>query len=323
MLISVIIPAYNVEQYIHQCVDVVLAQTYENLEVILVDDGSQDETGKICDEYLKMDGRVKVIHQANGGLSAARNAGTEIASGDYLIYLDSDDKWGTLSFVENLVKCVKKETDMVLFTQSRFVDDHESISDADYCYCAKDFEGEGIEILERLFARQLFPTSAWSKMIRTSILRSNNIYFEPHLLGEDMDWGQKLLPKISTITFCNNACYLYRERTNSITTSYKLKNEADFCWTLEKWKNYWEQSIDKNKKIYLGYLAYLYVTLVYKYYLVPKNDRKEIRERVLKLSDLLKYSTTSKSKRLLFLRKILGPQGMLIIAGGIQYIRKK
>ncbi|MCB8516908.1 glycosyltransferase, partial [Enterococcus durans] len=89
--ISIIVPIYNVEQYLRKCVDSILAQTFTDFEVILVDDGSPDNSGAICDEYAKLDSRVRVIHKENGGLSDARNAGIEIAKGKYLGFVDSDD----------------------------------------------------------------------------------------------------------------------------------------------------------------------------------------------------------------------------------------
>ena len=90
-LISVVVPIYNVENYIKKCVDSILSQTYKNLEIILVDDGSPDRCGEICDKWTKKDNRIKVIHKENGGLSDARNSGIEIAKGDYLSFIDSDD----------------------------------------------------------------------------------------------------------------------------------------------------------------------------------------------------------------------------------------
>ena len=90
-LISVIIPIYNVEQYLKECLESVINQTYRNLEIILVDDGSKDKSGKICDEYKNKDERIKVVHKENGGLSDARNAGMKIATGKYIQFIDSDD----------------------------------------------------------------------------------------------------------------------------------------------------------------------------------------------------------------------------------------
>ena len=90
-LISVIVPVYNVESYLKVCVDSILAQTYENLEIILVDDGSKDSSGKMCDEYAEKDARIKVVHKKNGGVSSARNKGLDVASGEYIGFVDSDD----------------------------------------------------------------------------------------------------------------------------------------------------------------------------------------------------------------------------------------
>ena len=100
-LISVIIPIYKVEKYLRECIDSIINQSFKNLEIILVDDGSPDNCGKICDEYAKKDNRLKVIHKENGGLSSARNAGLDIATGEYISFVDSDD-YVSNKFIENL-----------------------------------------------------------------------------------------------------------------------------------------------------------------------------------------------------------------------------
>ena len=102
-LVSVIIPVYNVEKYMRRCIDSIINQTYTNLEIILVDDGASDRSGKICDEYAQMDHRIKVLHKENGGLASARNAGIQIATGEYISYVDSDD-WVETEFIEVLLK---------------------------------------------------------------------------------------------------------------------------------------------------------------------------------------------------------------------------
>ena len=107
-LISIIVPVYNVEQYLSRCVDSLVNQTYHNIEIILVDDGSPDRSGEICDEYAKKDKRVKVIHQSNGGLSDARNTALDIAKGDYLMFVDSDD-WIEPTMYEEMLSFMEKE----------------------------------------------------------------------------------------------------------------------------------------------------------------------------------------------------------------------
>ena len=112
--ISVIIPVYNVEKYLSDCVESVLRQTYTDLEIILVDDGSKDASGRICDDYAKQDLRVRVIHKQNGGLSSARNAGIESANGQYLYFLDSDD-WIAENAIELLYEAIKNtQSDLAL-----------------------------------------------------------------------------------------------------------------------------------------------------------------------------------------------------------------
>ena len=107
-MISVIVPIYNVEKYVNKCVGSIVNQTYTNLEIILVDDGSPDRCPEICDEWAKKDSRIKVIHKKNGGLSDARNAGMKIASGDYIAFVDSDD-WIAPEMYERLLMAIKND----------------------------------------------------------------------------------------------------------------------------------------------------------------------------------------------------------------------
>lgn len=114
-LVSVIVPVYKVEKYLHRCIDSIINQTYKNLEIILVDDGSPDNCGKICDEYAEKDNRIKVIHKSNGGLSSARNAGLDVANGDYVYFVDSDDYIDTKLVEDNLNLAIEHDADMVCF----------------------------------------------------------------------------------------------------------------------------------------------------------------------------------------------------------------
>lgn len=128
MKISFVIPVYKVEQYIEQCVDSVLNQTYKDIEVVLVDDGSPDNCPKMCDEYALEDNRIKVVHKPNGGLSDARNAGLSVATGDYVIFMDSDDFWTSNNHLEQLIEIVKinPDCDFVGFNCSYFYPDTDS-----------------------------------------------------------------------------------------------------------------------------------------------------------------------------------------------------
>lgn len=116
--VSIILPIYNVEKYLEKCVNSVINQTYQNIEIILVDDGSKDSSGRICDELVESDNRIKVIHKKNGGLASARNAGYEVATGEYLMYIDSDDVIKN-DIAEKCVSAMEKNDQMLLYLDMR------------------------------------------------------------------------------------------------------------------------------------------------------------------------------------------------------------
>lgn len=122
-LVSIIIPIYKVEQYLIDCIQSVCSQTYKNIEIILVDDGSPDNCGKICDDYAKMDKRISVIHKENGGLSDARNKGIDIARGDYITFVDSDDYVET-TFIEDLYNAIEKTNSDISICNINVVDEN-------------------------------------------------------------------------------------------------------------------------------------------------------------------------------------------------------
>jgi glycosyltransferase involved in cell wall biosynthesis len=177
--VSVIVPVYRVEKYIHRCVDSILAQSFGDFELILVDDGSPDNCGSICDEYAEKDTRIVVIHQKNAGVSAARNAGLDIASGEYITFCDSDDYWGT-NRLQNMVDAAQLENADVIVTDYTAIDsngitigrsDHTIMNLAcsavkeRYEYCIKTVLGgaQGCEI--------------WTRLFNASIIRDHNIRF--------------------------------------------------------------------------------------------------------------------------------------------------
>lgn len=313
MKISVIIPVYNVERYLRPCVECVLSQSHKNLQVILVDDGSTDSSGSICDGYAASDSRVQVIHKQNGGLSDARNAGLHTAIGDYVLFLDSDDRWNDEFFVEHLIQRAEETSaDVIFFELVRWVDG-DPFPPMELLYNENDFIGSSANILKNLLRKNQFSMSACQKLIRTSILKNNAIEFPIGLLGEDMDWIQRLWPCVQSVSFSNEAKYFYRCRSGSITTTFGKRNMEDFCSILEHWKLYWEGSTMNEKRIYLGYLAYLYITLVYRLADMQPKDFSSFYPRVEQLASLLDYSITPKSNRLVLLRRICGTASMLRI----------
>ncbi|MBQ2835562.1 MAG: glycosyltransferase family 2 protein [Clostridia bacterium] len=212
-LISIIIPVYNVEKYLRNCIDSVLAQTYKNIEIILVDDGSPDTCPDICDEYAKKDSRIKVIHQENGGLSDARNTGIEAANGKYITFIDSDDDVSS-EYIKYLYELLRKNnTKMSIATHT--VVSNQKKTNWGNGYTEKVLTTE--ECLDRILCDKGFSISAWAKLYSKDLF--NGVRFSIGKLNEDNGTTYKLILQCDKIAYGNKSIYNYYKRQNSITTS--------------------------------------------------------------------------------------------------------
>lgn len=220
-LISVIVPVYNVEAYVAKCIESIQNQSYQNLEIILVDDGSTDDSGDICDQYAAYDDRIKVIHQENGGLSAARNTGIEAANGDYIGFVDSDDYIG-LTVYEDMLHLLKENNlDIIEFTAFR--DKNGTIIEG--CNDGK------LEIFDkddalRLAMHDCF-VAAWSKLYKRSAI--GDVRFPIGRKFEDTATSYLYVANSNRVGHINRCYYYYRLNPNSITqTSFDPKSRWDF-----------------------------------------------------------------------------------------------
>lgn len=214
--VSVIIPVYNVEQYLKQCIGSVVDQTYRNMEIILVDDGSTDESAKICDEIAKKDRRVKVLHKTNGGLSDARNAGTAICTGEYVLYLDSDD-YLEPDAVETLMLLRNNcNADTVIGNYFYTYSDHEGLAEPD---AGEDTIYSREEAIHRLMQGTL-QTFAWGKLIRADIAKRHP--FPVGKLFEDHFWTHLIFQDCETVVYSSKPVVHYRQRENSISYTFNL-----------------------------------------------------------------------------------------------------
>jgi len=229
-LVSVIIPVYNVEKYLNRCLESIVGQTYNNLEIILVDDGSTDSSGLICDEWAKKDSRIKVIHKLNGGLGYARNSGLSLATGKYLSFVDSDD-YLKITTYSDLINIMEK-------------------SNSDICYfgCDYDISGKIVkgksnfpEIIygQELIKKQLIPLSFGASiekkkdlfgigsvccaLFKKALFDDNRLQFESEreVLCEDILFTSRLLVCARKICFSNINYYYYFKNSNSLTHSYR------------------------------------------------------------------------------------------------------
>lgn len=210
-LVSVIVPVYNVEKYLKRCLDSVLAQSYKNLEIILVDDGSTDRSGEICDEYKKKDGRIRVIHKENGGLSDARNEGMKIGKGDYACFVDSDDVVKN-DYVEYLFGLIKKfDVEMSVAKYEVVTGSGKRIVPGGEIY--SEVFSEKVA-LEELLSEKHFTVSANAKMYAKRLYKK--IIFPKGKLCEDNGTTYKFIMMCKSIAFGNKIVYSYYKNSGSI-----------------------------------------------------------------------------------------------------------
>lgn len=220
-LISVIIPVYNVEQYLEECVNSVLKQTYKNIEIILVDDGSTDSSGSMCDSFSAENKNICVVHQKNGGLSAARNTGFSCAKGEYVYFLDSDDYIAEDALEKLCLIAEKDSSDIVFFDAHSFL--HKSDEEIKQNYKRKNIyhTKSGIEIFEEMQKNGEFHSSVPLLFIRKNLFVDNAISFITDIYYEDMAFTFEALCLAKKVSQCTESLYFRRYRRNSIMTSAK------------------------------------------------------------------------------------------------------
>lgn len=224
---SVIIPVYNVEKYLDRCISSVTKQTYKEFEIILINDGSKDNSGTICDEYAKKDKRIKVIHQENAGVSTARNVGIKNAFGDYIIFVDSDD-FIEINMLEKLNNIIEKnQVDCVIYNLNNIIDSG---------FIAEE---ELIDCMIKLIKSEIV-NSPCNKVYKRNIIEEYNIQFDKKIeIGEDLLFNIIYLSKIKNIYFLNCKLYNYiKENNNSLTKKYKENKYKQLMFVDNKMKKY-------------------------------------------------------------------------------------
>lgn len=216
-LISVIVPIYNVEQYLNQCIRSICMQSYKNLEIILVDDGSPDQCPEICDKWAEKDSRIQVIHKQNGGLSDARNVGIYHAKGEYISFIDSDD-WIGNDFYQKLWN--ELHYNKAQIAACKTVKVFESHSEEQKLYSKqKVFACE--EALKTLLKGQDFCAVAWNKLYRRDVI--GDIRFPVGKLHEDEFFTYRVMANAARLVLIPEAVYYYRQRTGSIMNQWTVK----------------------------------------------------------------------------------------------------
>lgn len=308
MKLSIIIPVYNVEQYLQNCVQSVLTQTYQDLQVILVDDGSTDSSGILCDQLAQQDSRIQVVHKVNGGLSDARNAGLKVAIGDYVAFLDSDDVYLLPDGIEQMMQVITTDKpDLLLF---QCVDIYPHRQSARRAYDTEYIAAHtGTEVFHQLVRTQSFNMSACFQLIRRKLLEEHQIYFEKGLLSEDVDWSLRLWRHVEKVRAINLPLYGYQHREGSITTTYTIRNLRSYEHIFAKFMQSYEQRTADTEYYWqtvMGYLAQIYTSCLYAYGQICRKDQKEAYGILLRYASLLSHSISVKSDRVVKLKRLLG-----------------
>lgn len=208
--ISIIVPVYNTENYLVECVESILNQSYENIELILINDGSADSSGKICDDYSKIDCRVKVMHKTNGGQSSARNCGLDLATGSYIGFVDSDD-WIKIDMYEKLMtKAIETNSEVVACNISLMTRKGKF---RNYSNSDKDYRFDKVSAMKEIFRNEHITFSPCNKLYKKELF--NNLRFDKDIILEDKDISYKLIDKCDRVYYINEPLYCYRYNTES------------------------------------------------------------------------------------------------------------
>ena len=306
MKFSIIIPCYKVEKYLSECVDSVLNQTFTDFEIILVDDGSPDRVPKICDDYAKKDNRIRVIHQKNGGLSRARNAGISVATGEYLICIDSDDYIAKSDVLARIAEKTKLGTDVVLYGYQKLFESKNSLGER--AVPILDGVCSTSEMLFSVLGNNSYCGTAWTKAVKLSILHEHKIEFRPGMISEDIDWYLHLMCYAKTFDSINDVAIIYRQRSGSISHSAKIDSLKDNMWILENWPERIKKTVKDQTTIeaLMSVMAFYYANALVLFSGYDKKESAPFKERMKAMSYLQNYAVTPRAKIIKRFYKLLG-----------------
>lgn len=305
MKVSFILPIYNVEKYLSECVESILVQTYRDFEILLVDDGSPDNCPALCDEWAKKDSRIKALHKSNGGSSDARNYGLEHAQGDYVIFVDSDDFWVNRDCLQRLMNVVDAhpECDFIGFNCSYYYSDSKTFNKWVAYDESLSKPTDKDAVLCSLVASGTFPMSACLKIIKRKSLLDIGLRFIKGTIAEDIPWFIDLLDGAKSCMFVNQYIYAYRQNVaGSITASRNPKSTRDlFAIVRNEIKKIGNRRMSKEAK------DALYSFLAYEFCILLTSDMpQEMKSELMQYKWLLNYTANPKVRKASFVNKLFG-----------------
>jgi len=257
---SVLIPVYNVENYVAECINSVLSQSYKNFEIILINDGSTDSSGEICDKFAEVDARISVYHQENKGLIMARRYAISKASGDYYLFLDSDDYWDNnlLEIIYNTI--LEFNCDLIIFNYKKVSDKGDILTKGESLFKDKTvFDNSNKRQLFELFINSTKLNNLWIKVVKSSIVDSTDYYKYKNVKNaEDLLQSIPLVYNAKKIVYIDKALYNYRMNPNSITHTININSINDVTIARSVLLEYLQKlKIDNEYNIKLFYSFYI------------------------------------------------------------------
>ena len=304
MLFSIIIPVYNVASYLEECVHSVLCQTYEKFELILVDDGSTDRSGELCDEFARQDSRIRVVHQENRGLSAARNTGLEYIRGEYVLFLDSDDFWHDNDVLKALAeRIVHTGPDVLSFNFMKIRGQHR---EKPYFH-RMAVSAEGNNDFSFPLIRDIWIACAWNKAIRSPLFADGFLRFEEGITSEDMDWSLRLALKAERFDYLHNVVVNYRQRETSISKAVSPDKISTVLCNIRRCLALLESDSTERAGQLKPFVAYQYGTVLHHLAQLSKGEVTEtLYAQVRELKYLLAWSDHPKIRLLRFSTNLIG-----------------
>ena len=298
---SIVIPVYNVENYLMECVNSILNQTFDDYEILLIDDGSTDKSGTICDEIAYQNDKIKVIHKKNGGLSSARNEGIRQASGEYIIFLDSDDYWNDYNALYKFAKLLdENNSDVLIFGMKKYFEDIDKYEKCSY-------KKNNFDNLTDMIKQEKFKASANNKIVKLKFIKEKKILFPINKLSEDITWCMYLIDKCEKFFYFDEKIYVYRQRNGSITHSKNIKHIYDILeqcsYGIEEYKK-----SSKKETIY-SFLDYEYCTAIFLSTYKCFSKDTELRKKINECKLLLNYGVSKKTKIIKLFNNIIGFKG--------------
>ena len=305
---SIIVPVYNVENYLDECVKSVLGQSFSDFELILVNDGSEDSSGKLCDELAATDSRIQVIHQENQGLSGARNTGINATTGDYVLFLDSDDWWASADCLQKIADRLElNQTDVLSYNYQKSTDGVLSApyfpngqAEVDGTLCAMTMQG-------------LWVTGACNKAISRDLFAGDQLRFRRGITSEDIDWTMRLAIAAQRFDYVDVCVFVYRQRSGSITHSVSAKAVKCLTDNVLECVRLLQNTSEEKAAALRPVLAYQYATLLFNFAGLSKTERKEMAEDILSLQPWLEYSNDAKVRLIRTAMKLSGFRGAIAL----------